>query len=88
MKKKDIEEIVCPNCGNVYKISKTSFKTETLTSVVQGEGDERNSMLVLLRSLFGNDKELNDANTWVDMPPCIICSNVYQYNYETKETRK
>lgn len=88
MKKKDVEVIVCPTCGNIQKISKTSFATESLTSVIQSEEDEKNSILVYLTSLFGKDKELNDANTWLDMPPCVICRNVYQYNYATKETRK
>jgi predicted RNA-binding Zn-ribbon protein involved in translation (DUF1610 family) len=81
----DQEQIVkvkCPRCGWVRSIPVRALKLgETEVTLGLKEVVEK------LRALFA-DHELDEANAWIDLPPCPQCRNTYQYNVRTRECRR
>jgi len=58
-----------------------------MATVVRGMSDALRASAERIKALLA-DRELDEANAWVDMPACPHCGNVYRYNVRTGEVAK
>ena len=84
---KQERKVKCPHCGWVRTIDVTVYEDELLATVVAGRmSDALRAAVERIKEMLA-DSHLEEANAWVDMPPCPHCRNVYQYNVRTGEVR-
>ena len=82
-------KIKCPYCGWVHRI--TIQVKAGHVEVVAGPVEVIKDLSAKLKELF-KDREQEEANLWIAMPPCPnvdpICNKVYEANLRTGETRR
>ncbi len=84
---KQIRKVKCPHCGWVRTLDVTVYEDELLATVVAGRmSDALRDAVERVKGLLA-DPQLDEANAWVDMPPCPHCQNVYQYNVRSGKVR-
>jgi uncharacterized protein (UPF0212 family) len=84
---KQVRKIKCPHCGWIRKIDVSVIEDEGVATVVRGMSDALQAAAGRIKALLA-DRELDEANAWVDMPQCPHCGNVYRYNVRTREVAK
>jgi uncharacterized Zn-finger protein len=84
---KQVRKIKCPYCGRIRKIDVTVIEDESMATVVRGMSDALRASVERIKALLA-DRELDEANAWVDMLACPHCGNVYRYNVHTGEVAK
>lgn len=80
-------KISCPYCGWSHTVPLSVIEGNSLTFSTRGIDEIIKFMAEKIRSVLA-DKSVDNANAWIDMPPCQYCKNVYQYNLRTQETKK
>ncbi len=84
---KQERKVKCPHCGWVRTIDVSVYEDEAAATVVAGRmSDVLRAAVARVREMLA-DPRLEEANAWVDMPPCPHCQNVYRYNVRTGEVR-
>ena len=84
---RQIRKVKCPHCGWIRTIDITVYEDETRATVLAGRlSDAIRDVTERIKGLMA-DPALDEANAWVDMPPCPHCENVYQYNVRTREVK-
>jgi phage FluMu protein Com len=81
------KKIKCPHCGWIRTVPIRVIEEAGTTDVVKGIETVIKNIGEKLKAAL-SDTQLNEANSWIDMPRCPNCSNTYQYNTRTGETRK
>ena len=81
--RQQLREIKCPHCGWIRKVPVNVIVEEGSGTPEQGILEEIGRKIGEMRP----NTTLDEANAWIDMPPCPHCKNVYQYNVRTGETR-
>ncbi len=88
-----IRKIKCPHCGWIRKMTIQVDGTEIVIyagpiDVMRGTSEELQKALDAIKRKL-EDKELDEANAWNDMPACPNpdCQKVYKYNVQTGETK-
>ena len=81
-------KIKCPHCGWIRILSAATGGLEGthVTHVVRSFTDILKEGAAKIKVALTHS-ELNEANAWIDMPPCPHCHNSYQYNVRTGEQR-
>ena len=80
-------KVKCPHCGWVRTLDVTVYEDELLATVVAGRmSDALRAAVERIKEMLA-DPHLEEANAWVDMPPCPYCGKVYRYNVRTGEVR-
>ena len=89
-----IRKIKCPYCGWIRKMTIQVEGNETIITagigdVMRGISEELQKPLDAIKRKL-EDKELDEANAWIDTPACPNpdCNKVYKYNVQTGETKK
>jgi uncharacterized Zn-finger protein len=86
--KKQFRKVKCPHCGWIRRVDVTVYENELIASVVAGPMSEAIKQVTeRIKSLLAAP-DLDEANAWVDMPPCPHCENVYRYNVRSGEVTK
>jgi hypothetical protein len=76
----------CPHCGWIRTVLATILEDESAASVVAGPIDSIRDIYSRIRQALSSPST-EQAGTWIDIPKCSNCQNVYQYNPYTGETR-
>ena len=83
----------CPHCGWVRRIEIDVEAGQT--DVIAGIGDFFKRLSATWREKIQpllKDRQLDEANAWLPMPPCPnpepACGKTYEYNIYSGETRK
>lgn len=76
----------CPHCGWIRTITVEVESGDNI--VIRGLSDQWKATTDKLKEIF-KDRQLKEANAWIDMPACPNpkCGKTYQYNKQTGETR-
>jgi uncharacterized Zn-finger protein len=82
-----VKKIKCPYCGWVRSIPVSVLEDEIMASVVLGPSQALKAAVEKIKAALA-DTQLDEANAWIDMPPCPHCQNVYRYNVRTGEVRQ
>jgi len=80
------KKIKCPHCGWIRTVPVRVIEEAGTTDVVRGIETVIKDICEKIKAAL-SDKQLNEANAWIDMPKCPNCINSYQYNVRTGETR-
>lgn len=88
-----VRKIKCPHCGWERKME---VKVDGNQYDVAAGGDRLRGVSDALQAAFEkikerlNDRELDEANAWIEMPACPNppCNKPYEYNVRSGETRK
>lgn len=84
---RQIRKVKCPHCGWIRSIDVTVYEDEAMATVLSGPvSDAIRDVAERIKRLLA-DPALDEANAWVNMPPCPHCENVYQYNVRTREVK-
>ena len=78
------KKIKCPHCGWKRTVQVDVIAEASQTSVVRGVGDQVKVIISKVSDVFKDP--LDEANTWLDQPPCANCQKPYRYNIRTGET--
>lgn len=81
------KKIKCPHCGWIRTVPVKVIEETGTTDVVRGIETVIKDIGERIKAALSN-KQLNEANAWINMPKCPHCSNTYQYNTRTGESRK
>jgi phage FluMu protein Com len=76
--------VKCPHCGWVRRVPARVL--EGKAPVTLGVREIWESVRGAVAGL-GADRELDEANAWIDMPACPHCKTTYQYNVRSGECR-
>ena len=82
--REQVQRIKCPHCGWIRKVNVGVLEDEATASVVAGMSEVLRAAAERIKALLA-DAQLDEANAWVDMPPCPHCGNVYRYNVRSGE---
>ena len=80
------KKIKCPHCGWVRTVPVRVIEDAGTTDVVKGIETVIKDIGEKIKAAL-SDKQLNEANAWIDIPKCPNCGNTYQYNTLTGESR-
>jgi phage FluMu protein Com len=83
---KQARKVKCPHCGWIRTVPVGSLEDLSETHVVRGFTENLKNVGAKIKAALGNTR-LDEANAWMDMPPCPHCKNTYQYNVRTGERR-
>ena len=84
---RQIRKVKCPHCGWIRTVDVPVYEDETMATVLSVPvNDAIRDVAETMKGLVA-DPALNEANAWLDMPPCPHCENVYQYNVRTSEVK-
>lgn len=77
-------KVKCPQCGweTRYTIPVNGYSEEVFRGIVD---DVRKVVAQISEKL--RDRELEEANAWIDMPKCANCGGFYRYNVRTGATQ-
>ncbi len=78
-------KIKCPHCGWVRSLDVEAY-AELETDVARGLGDELRQVIARMRDWL-IQSDLDEANAWLDMPPCPHCRKTYRYNIKTRQVQ-
>ena len=82
-----VRKIKCPHCGFIRTVPVSVLEDESLGSAVRGGlSDALHGAAERIRAAL-SDPALDQANAWIDLPPCGHCHQPYQYNARTGEVR-
>ena len=88
-----IRKIKCPHCGWIRRMTIQVEGTEIVITagigdVMRGISEELRKVLDAIKRKL-EDKELDEANAWIDMPACPNpdCKKLYKYNVQNGETK-
>lgn len=73
----------CHICSNERIFS---WDPDYLATAYRGVGSSVRKVALKIKAIF-DDPTLDEANAWVDLPPCSICKTKYSYNIKTGERR-
>jgi hypothetical protein len=79
-------KIKCPHCGWIRTLPVGVVEDLAETHVVRGFTDALKDAAAKIKVAL-TDSRTDEANAWIDMPPCPHCQNTYQYNVRTGERR-
>jgi len=78
--------VKCPHCGWIRRVPVGAIEDLSYSTVARGLGDRLKAVVDKIRTALA-DPELDEANAWIDLPPCPHCQNAYQYHVRTGECR-
>lgn len=81
-----VRRIKCPHCGWVRNWTLNVEGSRAYIVAGGGLSDALEALNERIAALFA-DPELGEANTWIDLPKCPNCQQVYQYNIRTGATK-
>ncbi len=81
-----IRKIKCPYCGYVRS---WQLRVDGATADIVMGGKVVDTLKELAQKIqaMWADKELAEANAWIDLPECPNCGKAYQYNLRTGERK-